>query len=95
MSIKIFRIHELQLVNYLKADPFFSTAASIQYGVQFVTKSGVIVNFHYSDKAPSVVSVTIQRENANAGDAQLIRHFAQGLQVTQQAFAGSTESLDW
>ncbi|MDD9210808.1 hypothetical protein [Aeromonas dhakensis] len=95
MSIKILRIYELQLVNYLKGEPFFADEEKIQYGVQFVTKSNVIVNFHYSDRAPSVVKVTIQRDTANPEHAQFIRHFAEGLQVAPHAFAGSLESLDW
>lgn len=99
--MKILRSNELHLVNYLKGSPFFAKETPIQYGIQYVTDSGVpnvdgvIVNFHYSDRAPLLVSVTIQRETANSEHAALIRHFAKGLEVTQLTSSYSAEFFDW
>lgn len=99
--MKILRSNELHLVNYLKNSPFFAKETPIQYGIKYVTDSGVpnddgvIVNFHYSDRAPLLVSVTIQRETANPEHAALIRHYTKGLEVTQLTFSGSPESFDW
>lgn len=99
--MKILRSNELTLVNYIKGKPFFAVETPIQCGVQFVTDSGipnvqgVIINFHYSEKAPLLVSVTIQRDNANPQHAAWIRHFAQGLEVTSSTLVGSSESFDW
>jgi hypothetical protein len=78
-KMKIARKNELLLVNYLKTSPFLAVETPIQYGIQFTTASGVIVNFHYSDKAPLLVSITVQRDNANVDEANMIRHFAQSL----------------
>ncbi len=92
--MKILRTNELNLVIYLKNSPFFSKEMPIQCGVQYVTESGVIVNFHYSEKAPLLTSVTIQRDNAHPEHAALIRHFAQGLEA-KPASTDSVEAWNW
>ena len=74
--MKIARIHELNLVNYLKSSPFYATEKSIDYGVQFTLASGVIFNFHYSSKTPDYFSLTPQNQTANQEQADMVMHFA-------------------
>ncbi|UUE08747.1 hypothetical protein NMX13_13780 [Dickeya zeae] len=77
--MKIARIHELTLVNYLKSQPFYATEKRIDYGIQFTLASGVIFNFHYSAKTPDYFSLTPQNQTANQEQADLIIHFASSI----------------
>ena len=82
--MKIARVNELLLVNYLKYRPFLATEKRIQHGIQFTTASGVIVNFYYRERFPNVVTIDVQRDAANVEEADMIRHFAGSLAVADQ-----------
>lgn len=77
--MRIARKNELLLVNYLKSVPYSAIEKPIEYGVQFTLASGIICNFHYSEKTPNEFSFTIQRTQSHPEQAQLIEHFASGI----------------
>lgn len=76
--MRIKRIHELSLVNYIKSHKDFVSEKSIQYGVQY-TVGGVFLNFHYSEKTPDTFSLTIQNAEADPEISKLIEGYAAGI----------------
>ncbi|CDG95591.1 conserved hypothetical protein [Xenorhabdus bovienii str. puntauvense] len=73
--MRIATIHAPSLINYLKSDPYNAIEKPIQYGVQYTLASGIICNLHYSEKMPDELSFTMQNQQANAEETQLIERF--------------------
>ncbi|MGC0913189.1 hypothetical protein [Pantoea agglomerans] len=77
--MKIARIHELNLVNYLKSPPFYAMETRIDHGIKFTLASGVIFNFHYKERPNGFFSFTPQNQTANQEQADMVLHFASAL----------------
>lgn len=71
----------LHLRNIVLTPPFNATEKAIQYGVQYSLQCGIKCNFHYSDKYPDILKVTIQNKEADTDIASLLEFHISTIEI--------------